>query len=520
MAAQAACPPPDLMEQVRGELLQLLSAEFQALAARCVEACVHQVWTACLTSLAAAPQPPPVCNDGDVAADGAAATLQSEVLPEAIETSLAAGLQSQLVCNDSDAAAGGAAAPLQSDLPRAAKIVAEDTSGSALAEQAAAVSSKVSNAGESTSTDDSTSTEDSARPEDVVAGGASSSSALVDSAAPQEADDKQATQALAPVVSGDSTTTENNGSQVQSLLDTAQDAEVLTPAVESVKTGGAFDERHWECGERSEQESQAALGAMVSSTCSSELAHAPVEEGSADGSSAGSPACKAPVALNALEPPTAPPEAAIALVTTPRLMSLEAEPVDEVSTVVGEAACEASAAASEMSTPSPTARETRRHIGDLERLCDEEQSQREASDLNVSGELEGSRSLRADAELRRPVDALPHEDTDRVLDTKMQMSPNEVVDAPTLCDNTVEVLRQRADPDAEADADEQLTVDQELQALQQVMEALARQLTRLDTEAEFAAASADALAPVSRGSAASDCPEPGSVTLPWDCLPS
>lgn len=77
MAAQeSACPPPYLMEQVRGELVQLFAADFQALAARYVEACVQQVWMACMTCLAAPPQSLSSCSSDGVPVDNSTAVLQ------------------------------------------------------------------------------------------------------------------------------------------------------------------------------------------------------------------------------------------------------------------------------------------------------------------------------------------------------------------------------------------------------------------------------------------------------------
>lgn len=53
MAVQAESPPPDLIREVREEMLRLITANAQALAASCTETCIQQVWTACLASIAA-----------------------------------------------------------------------------------------------------------------------------------------------------------------------------------------------------------------------------------------------------------------------------------------------------------------------------------------------------------------------------------------------------------------------------------------------------------------------------------
>lgn len=53
MGAKAGYPPPDLIKEVREEMLRLMTANVQAMAASCAEACIQQVWTACLTCLAA-----------------------------------------------------------------------------------------------------------------------------------------------------------------------------------------------------------------------------------------------------------------------------------------------------------------------------------------------------------------------------------------------------------------------------------------------------------------------------------
>lgn len=49
---QVMCPPPDLTDKVREELQRLFAANAEVLAARCTEACVQQVWAACVARLA------------------------------------------------------------------------------------------------------------------------------------------------------------------------------------------------------------------------------------------------------------------------------------------------------------------------------------------------------------------------------------------------------------------------------------------------------------------------------------
>lgn len=63
---KAESPPPDLIREIREEMLRLMTAHAQELAAKCTELCIQQVWTACLACLAAPsellpplpPQPP------------------------------------------------------------------------------------------------------------------------------------------------------------------------------------------------------------------------------------------------------------------------------------------------------------------------------------------------------------------------------------------------------------------------------------------------------------------------------
>eukprot|EP00418_Pyrodinium_bahamense_P032524 CAMPEP_0179147650 /NCGR_PEP_ID=MMETSP0796-20121207/71388_1 /TAXON_ID=73915 /ORGANISM="Pyrodinium bahamense, Strain pbaha01" /LENGTH=49 /DNA_ID= /DNA_START= /DNA_END= /DNA_ORIENTATION= len=48
MGLKAVHPPPDLITEVREEMLRLMTANAQALAASCTEVCIQQVWAACL----------------------------------------------------------------------------------------------------------------------------------------------------------------------------------------------------------------------------------------------------------------------------------------------------------------------------------------------------------------------------------------------------------------------------------------------------------------------------------------
>jgi len=52
MEMEVMSPPPDLMNKVRHELQLLFVANAEMLAAKCTEACVQQVWAACLARLA------------------------------------------------------------------------------------------------------------------------------------------------------------------------------------------------------------------------------------------------------------------------------------------------------------------------------------------------------------------------------------------------------------------------------------------------------------------------------------
>lgn len=56
VSVKAESPPPDLVREVREEMLRLITANAQALAASCTEACIQQVWAACLASCLNAPE--------------------------------------------------------------------------------------------------------------------------------------------------------------------------------------------------------------------------------------------------------------------------------------------------------------------------------------------------------------------------------------------------------------------------------------------------------------------------------
>lgn len=53
MGVKAESPPPDLRDEVHKEMLRLMTASAQKLAASCAESCIQQVWTACLACVAA-----------------------------------------------------------------------------------------------------------------------------------------------------------------------------------------------------------------------------------------------------------------------------------------------------------------------------------------------------------------------------------------------------------------------------------------------------------------------------------
>lgn len=57
MGLKAVHPPPDLITEVREEMLRLMTANAQALAASCTEVCIQQVWAACLACLAGEAEP-------------------------------------------------------------------------------------------------------------------------------------------------------------------------------------------------------------------------------------------------------------------------------------------------------------------------------------------------------------------------------------------------------------------------------------------------------------------------------